>query len=90
MFAIYTKLCRFCLLILLFSALLLAQENNAASASAASNSSDLSQQVIELRALVQKLQVRVDELEKRSQAQPEANAAPAGPPSQPANAAPQQ
>lgn len=51
-----------------------------------SDSSDLHEQVLQLRALVDKLQARVDELEKHSGA-PQAEAPP---PSQAANAAPQQ
>jgi hypothetical protein len=91
MFAIYSNLRRFCLLMFLLSSLVLAQANNPAPAAATSDSSDLSQQVIELRSLVQKLQARVDELERRSQAQPGASIAPpADSPSQPTNAAPQQ
>ncbi|MBV9464334.1 MAG: hypothetical protein JO317_08915, partial [Verrucomicrobiae bacterium] len=50
------------------------------------DSPELKQQVIELRSLVEKLQARVDELEKRSQGEPQAPS----PPAQAANAAPQQ
>jgi hypothetical protein len=61
-----------CLLLPLLSSLALARQGD---------SSDLNQQVRELRSLVQKLQARVDELEKQSQdksqtAAPAANAAP--------------
>jgi len=89
MFVIYTYLCRFCLLISIITPIALAQGNNPVSATAENNTSDLSRQVIELRSLVQELQARVDELEKRSQAQNET-----GPSSssstQSTNAAPQQ
>jgi hypothetical protein len=79
MFAIYTHLRRLCLLISLVVPLVLAQESNPAPAAAGNNSAELSQQVIELRSLVQKLQARVDELEKRSRMQNEASASPNSP-----------
>ncbi|HTU43847.1 MAG TPA: outer membrane beta-barrel protein [Bryobacteraceae bacterium] len=89
MLVIYRQLCRLCLLTSVFTLIALAQENNPVSASAENNPSGLSQQITELRALVQKLQARVDELEKRSQAQSETDPSPSSPP-QSTNAAPQQ
>jgi hypothetical protein len=78
-----------CLFIALISSPALAQDNKPDPATRNNDSSELHQQIIELRSLVDKLQARVDELEKRSQTQETAGSA-ASSPSQPVNAAPQQ
>lgn len=77
-------------LLFLFSCLIPAQDSGAVAivGAPADNSAELKQQIAELRLLVEKLQTRVDELEKHSQIQPETS--PAGSPSQSTNAAPQQ
>lgn len=89
MLVIYRQVCRFCLLTSIVTSVALAQENKPVPASAENNPSELSQQITELRSLVQKLQARVDELEKRSQAQNETDP-PSSSPTQSTNAVPQQ
>ncbi len=78
------------LLLFLFSPSAAAQDAGAAAKDAppANTQTELNQQIVELRTLVEKLQARVDELEKHSQAQQAASTA--APVSQPINAAPQQ
>ena len=85
----FRKFCSLGLMMFLSTSPAHAQSENATGGMEQSNSPELSQQVIELRALVQKLQARVDDLERRTQAQSDTTAA-APPPAQPANAAPQQ
>jgi hypothetical protein len=72
----------------LFASVSSAQDNNSAPANPSGDSSELRQEVVELRSLVEKLQARVDELEKHAETQQGENAAVA--PAQAVNAAPQQ
>jgi hypothetical protein len=83
----HKNFCWLSLVISFSSSLVYAQGETPAAGTQQTNSSELYQQVIELRSLVEKLQARVDELEKRSQAQSDTSA---GAPAQAANAAPQQ
>ena len=83
----FRKFCSLGLMVFLFTSLAHAQSENATGGMEQSNSPELSQQIIELRALVQKLQARVDDLERRTQAHSDTTAAT---PAQAANAAPQQ
>lgn len=64
-------------------------QSGSSTANPPSDSSDLRQQILELRSLVDKLQARVAELEKQSGAQQAQDASPP-PPAQATNAAPQQ
>lgn len=77
--------------LLLLSSLALAQDVSSGPAgptSTATSNADLNRQVTELRALVEKLQARVDELEKHAQIQQ--NAGNSASEAQPTSAAPQQ
>jgi Putative beta-barrel porin-2, OmpL-like. bbp2 len=69
------------LLLLLAASQAWAQNGSAASAASDPGETALRQQIVELRALVEKLQARVDDLEKRSE--PPAQAGNAAPPQQP-------
>ena len=71
----FRKFCSLGLMMFLSTSPAHAQSENATGGMEQSNSPELSQQVIELRALVQKLQARVDDLERRTQAQSDTTAA---------------
>lgn len=79
----------FCLLFLLPASEAPGQQSLAASTAGSADSTELNQQIKELRTLVEKLQARVDQLEKQSP-QERAPLTAQNSPSQPANAAPQQ